>query len=182
MICAEAETMEVLKFCTFKIHQGFVGFVWRENDLIGFELPDAESSEVEARLVQKFPLARRSALPDRLMRIARSVEAHLNGDWQDWSSISLAYDNISQFRKKVYQVVRQINVGRTLTYGEVARNLGAPGAARAVGMAMRTNPLPLFIPCHRVVAAGRMPGGFTAPGGQFTKIEMLKNEGVKLNC
>ena len=81
------------------------------------------------------------------------------------------------FLRKVYAVVRAIPRGRVLTYAEVARAAGSPGAARAVGQAMRRNPTLLFMPCHRVVAAGGL-GGFSATGGTGTKERLLALEGA----
>jgi O-6-methylguanine DNA methyltransferase len=64
-----------------------------------------------------------------------------------------------------------------MTYGELARAIGRPKSARAVGQALARNPIPLIIPCHRVLAAGNRPGGFSAPGGLATKAKMLVLEG-----
>jgi len=79
------------------------------------------------------------------------------------------------FQKEVWRVMTLIPFGRTLSYGEVARRCGRPGAARAVGGACRSNPILLFQPCHRVVAAAS-PGGFG--GGLPLKLRLLKLEGV----
>src|SRR6185295_11733246 len=65
-----------------------------------------------------------------------------------------------------------------LSYGEIAARIGAPGAARAVGQALGKNPFPIVVPCHRVLAAGRKTGGFSAAGGVATKIRMLALEGA----
>ena len=69
------------------------------------------------------------------------------------------------FRRAVYEALRQIPYGDTVTYGELAIIAGHPGAARAVGAAMKNNPVPLIIPCHRVVGAGNAPGGWSGPQG-----------------
>jgi methylated-DNA-[protein]-cysteine S-methyltransferase len=72
--------------------------------------------------------------------------------------------------------------GQTTTYGALAKELGAgPQAARAVGEAMARNPIPLIVPCHRVLAAGGELGGFSAPGGTDTKLRMLELEGVRIS-
>jgi methylated-DNA-[protein]-cysteine S-methyltransferase len=67
-----------------------------------------------------------------------------------------------------------------VTYGDIAKQLGDPGAAQAVGQALGANPFPVIIPCHRVVAAGGKTGGFSAPGGAKTKLRMLAIERAKL--
>lgn len=79
----------------------------------------------------------------------------------------------SPFFRKVYQEVHRIPAGRTLTYGEVAARCGSPGASRAVGNAMARNPMPLVVPCHRVLASTGM-GGFG--GGLEMKAELLAGE------
>lgn len=76
--------------------------------------------------------------------------------------------------------MRRIPWGETTTYGAVALALGAGPEARDVGQAMARNPLPLLVPCHRVLAAGGRPGGFSAPGGTEAKLRMLALEGIDL--
>jgi methylated-DNA-[protein]-cysteine S-methyltransferase len=85
---------------------------------------------------------------------------------------------IDAFRRRVYAATREIPVGRTATYGEIARRIGDPGAARAVGAALGANPFPIVVPCHRVLAASGALHGFSAPGGIDTKRRMLEIERV----
>ncbi|MGI5911392.1 MAG: methylated-DNA--[protein]-cysteine S-methyltransferase [Syntrophomonadaceae bacterium] len=92
----------------------------------------------------------------------------------DWD-VELKLDGFSQFTRKVLEFVYTIPYGETRTYAQVARVIGNPKAARAVGQVMKHNPLPLIIPCHRVVASAG-PGGFNAPGGVETKLKMLQWE------
>lgn len=92
----------------------------------------------------------------------------------DWD-IELSLDTLPPFSRKVLEFVYTIPYGKTLTYAEIARAVGQPKAFRAVGQALKRNPLPLIIPCHRVVATNG-PGGFTSPGGIATKLEMLQWE------
>lgn len=80
----------------------------------------------------------------------------------------------------VYEQARSIPVGQAITYAELAAAMGSAGASRAVGTALGKNPIPLIIPCHRIVAANRKPGGFTSPGGLDTKRRLLAIEGVAL--
>jgi methylated-DNA-[protein]-cysteine S-methyltransferase len=85
---------------------------------------------------------------------------------------------VSAFDASVYTVCSAIPRGATLTYGDIARRLGLPGAAQAVGGALGRNPVPIIVPCHRVLGAGREVGGFSAPGGANTKQRILGIEGV----
>jgi methylated-DNA-[protein]-cysteine S-methyltransferase len=87
---------------------------------------------------------------------------------------------VPEFHRRVYELTRAIPPGQVLTYGEVAARLGEPGAARAVGQALGRNPFAPVIPCHRVLAAGGKPGGFSAEGGAVTKLRMLEIEGAPL--
>ncbi|MDV6262799.1 methylated-DNA--[protein]-cysteine S-methyltransferase [Rhodococcoides yunnanense] len=101
----------------------------------------------------------------------------LDGRAVDMRSIPLVLD-VSEFDASVYTVCSEIPRGATLTYGEIARRLGHPGAAQAVGGALGRNPVPIIVPCHRVLGAGTEVGGFSAPGGANTKQRILGIEGV----
>ncbi len=83
------------------------------------------------------------------------------------------------FREKVYAIAKRIPRGRVATYGGLARLAGRPGAARAVGFFMKTNPFSPQVPCHRVVASDGALTGYSARGGLKKKEAMLKREGVK---
>jgi methylated-DNA-[protein]-cysteine S-methyltransferase len=96
--------------------------------------------------------------------------------------LPLVLDGFTPFQKEVYRVVAQIPYGKALTYAEVAAACGAPRGARAIGGAMAKNPLPILIPCHRVVGASGVMTGFTAPGGIDSKRELLLMEGCVFNA
>jgi methylated-DNA-[protein]-cysteine S-methyltransferase len=83
---------------------------------------------------------------------------------------------VTPFSVRVYEAARRVPPGCTVSYGELARAAGSPGAARAVGRAMATNPFPIVIPCHRVLASGGKAGGFSAYGGVATKDRLLAIE------
>ena len=83
----------------------------------------------------------------------------------------------TEFQKKVWSQIRHIPPGKVLTYGEVAKLVGCPGAARAVGSAMKSNKLPILVPCHRVVSSSGL-GGYSAHGGLRTKKKLLDAEGL----
>ncbi len=82
------------------------------------------------------------------------------------------------FQQRVWAALREVPAGKTRTYGEIALSLGQPGASRAVGAACGANPIPLLVPCHRVVAAGGKLGGFS--GGLSWKKLLLARETVLL--
>ena len=116
--------------------------------------------------------------PPAVAEAIRRVTALLAGEKDDLRDVVLDPTGLPEFNLRVYEVTRAIPVGDVLTYGEVARRIGQPGSAQAVGRALGRNPFPPIVPCHRVMgAAGRMVG-FSAPGGTTTKLRMLAIEGA----
>jgi methylated-DNA-[protein]-cysteine S-methyltransferase len=110
-----------------------------------------------------------------------AVKRYFAGEETDFSGFALDLGEQEAFFKDIYAAARRVGWGRTTTYGTLAKELGAgPEAARDVGQAMAKNPVALFIPCHRVLAAGGRVGGFSAPGGSTAKIRMLELEGVQV--
>lgn len=107
-----------------------------------------------------------------LLSVRRAIEEYMAGG--KLGKVALLLPSSSPFQERVARVVSRIPYGKTMTYGEVARRAGSPGAARAVGQVMRHNPICLFIPCHRVVASGGRLGGFT--GGISLKRRLLALE------
>jgi methylated-DNA-[protein]-cysteine S-methyltransferase len=83
------------------------------------------------------------------------------------------------FQQRVWKALRRIRAGQTRSYGEIAKQIGKPNALRAVGGACGANPIPVFVPCHRVLAANRKIGGFSC--GLDWKLKLLEREGVKLD-
>ena len=90
----------------------------------------------------------------------------------------LDWSGKTEFQKSVWRALRKIRRGQTKSYGEIARAIGKPKAVRAVGGACGANPIPVLVPCHRVLAANGKIGGFS--GGLNRKRELLAREGVFL--
>jgi methylated-DNA-[protein]-cysteine S-methyltransferase len=114
--------------------------------------------------------------PEAVRAAVRAIVALLAGERRDLADIALDDDGIDDFQRRVYEATRAIKPGETATYGEIARAIGEPGAARAVGAALGRNPFPIVVPCHRVLAADGALHGFSAPGGIATKRRMLEIE------
>jgi methylated-DNA-[protein]-cysteine S-methyltransferase len=108
------------------------------------------------------------------------LKSYLAGEKVDFAGVALDLTGVSEFHRKVYEAACRIGWGRTMTYGDLARQAGAPGAARAVGQALGRNPVPIVVPCHRILASGGKVGGFSAFGGAATKERLLALEGVHL--
>jgi methylated-DNA-[protein]-cysteine S-methyltransferase len=110
---------------------------------------------------------------------AEQITGHLAGQPTDLSPIPVDLEGQPPFRRRVLETLRATQAGETFTYGQLARMAGSPGASRAVGQAMAKNPLPIVIPCHRVVAANG-PGGFSLFGSLASKERLLALENVLL--
>lgn len=108
--------------------------------------------------------------------LAEQLRAFASGEPQAFDSIALDLRSHTPFGRDVVAACRQIGWGEMRTYGELAAECGAPGAARAVGNVMASNRFPLVVPCHRVVAAGGRLGGYSAPQGLAMKRRLLEME------
>jgi O-6-methylguanine DNA methyltransferase len=107
------------------------------------------------------------------------LRAYCDGQSDDFLDVPLDLNDLTDFQRRVSLACRQIPWGQTCTYGELASRIGSPGAARAVGSVMARNRLPIVIPCHRVLGAGRRLGGYSAPGGLDTKRRLLSLESAQ---
>lgn len=92
--------------------------------------------------------------------------------------VALEWHGVPAFARNVYALARAIAPGQTRTYGDLALDLGGIKLSRAVGQALGSNPFAPIVPCHRVLAAGREPGGFSGGQGALTKLRMLELEGA----
>jgi len=132
-------------------------------------------AELERELAREFPDAVREPAGSRLRVAVRTVRAAIEGRAVD---PALPLDlQASAFQRKVWEALRAIPAGETRSYGEIARRIGRPGAARAVGRACATNPVALLIPCHRVVRADGAPGEYA--WGTTRKRALLEREASK---
>ncbi len=113
--------------------------------------------------------------------IHRAVEIRPIPSWGGCRIYPLDLDDCPEFNRSVYAIARKIPPGSTLTYGDIAKQLGGVELSRSVGTALGQNPCPIVVPCHRVLAAGGKPGGFSANGGVLTKLKMLAIEGAAVN-
>jgi methylated-DNA-[protein]-cysteine S-methyltransferase len=168
--------MAVQKFALFDTAIGRCGIVWGERGISGVQLPESTAAVTRARLRRRFPGAVEAPPSPLARRAITRVTALLDGAPVDLADLPLELEQLPPFQRRVYEVARSIPVGATLTYGEIAARIGEPGAARAVGRALGANPWPIIVPCHRVLAAGGKPGGFSAPGGVTTKLRLLATE------
>jgi methylated-DNA-[protein]-cysteine S-methyltransferase len=161
---------------------GRCGIAWSARGLVAVQLPEADEALTEQRLVQRSRSAGAAEPPDSMIRLVSDIRCYLAGERVDFSAVPVDFDGIDPYRRTLYEAMRAIGYGVTTTYGGLAKSLGATDweGARNVGAAMGKNPVPLVIPCHRVLAAGNRIGGFSAYGGAKTKEKLLALEGVRV--
>jgi methylated-DNA-[protein]-cysteine S-methyltransferase len=172
----------------FETPLGWCGIAWSDAPNPGtpwavtcFQLPEATAELTESRIAHYSGATKSTRFPLQVHNIIGRVCKHLNGDLQDFREVPVDLEGVSSFVQKVCEAAREIPAGKTVTYADIARTLGQPSASRAVGRALGMNPIPLIIPCHRVLAAGGKPGGFSAFGGRATKAKLLAIEGAVVN-
>jgi methylated-DNA-[protein]-cysteine S-methyltransferase len=156
---------------TFDTELGRCAVRWTEAGISGVRLPKAGGRPGPA-------IEEGAAVPRFVADAIESMTAVMAGQARDLREVPLDQRGVDDFRRAVYAVTRDIPVGTTRSYGEVARAIGRPDGARDVGTALARNPFPIIVPCHRVVAANGALTGFSAPGGLDTKRRMLALEGA----
>ena len=158
---------------------GRCAIAWGPGGIVGVKLPERSDGAMRARMQRHHPTTPQQAAPSNVTAAVAEIRRLLSGEDRDLSWIALDMNGVPDFDRRVYTEARSIRRGETLTYGEIAARLGDPGLARAVGQALGRNPFAIVVPCHRVLAAGGKPGGFTAPGGLATKRRLLEIEGAR---
>ena len=170
-------------YSIFETAGGYCGIAWNDIGITRLQLPGRNAEEVERRLLRRLPEAKAGTPTTEVTEVVAAVKRYFAGEKIDFSNVRLDLDEQAEFFKQIYTETRRVGWGNTTTYGALAQQLGAgPEAARDVGEAMARNPVPLIIPCHRVLAAGGKLGGFSAPGGAATKVRMLELEGVRVGA
>jgi methylated-DNA-[protein]-cysteine S-methyltransferase len=169
----------MMKFALFETAIGCCGIVWNERGVAGVLLPERNEAATRKRLLRRFPMAREAAPSAEVRRAIDDIVALLGGERRDLNHVAIDIGAAPEFHRRVYEVARGIPAGATLSYGEVAERLGDRNLAREVAEALSENPCPIIVPCHRILAAGGKPGGFSAPGGVATKLRLLTIEGAQ---
>jgi methylated-DNA-[protein]-cysteine S-methyltransferase len=167
----------------FETPIGECGVAWSDAGVTWLQLPERTREATRARLVEKANEEGREArtLPAWVKDAIARVREHLSGRPQELGRVPLDLGRVTPFTAKILRAAQRVPAGATASYGDLAKAVGSPGAARAVGRAMATNPFPLLVPCHRVVgASARSAGGFSAYGGLVTKERLLAVEGATL--
>jgi methylated-DNA-[protein]-cysteine S-methyltransferase len=165
-------------YALFDTALGRCAIAWGPRGIVGVELPGSDDRSTRRRIARSLPGATEAAPPEDMARAIDEIVALFEGEPRDLSEVVLDMDGVPEFNRRVYEVARTVPPGETITYGDIAARIGERGAAQAVGRALGSNPFPIVVPCHRVVAADGSLRGFSAPGGIETKRRMLAIEGA----
>ena len=165
-----------LHVCLFDTALGWIGIAWSETGITHLQLPERDKTATRGRLLQRVGAAVEIPPGGVAADAIPAIRALARGEKVDLGSIPLDLRGVDEFRARIYAAARRTGFGETTTYGALAATAGYPGKARETGAAMGSNPVPLIIPCHRVLAANGRLGGFSAPGGTGTKRQLLAIE------
>lgn len=152
---------------------GWVGSAASPQGLLGTTLPQPTREAALAHLLQRWPWAQ-EGMTLRLSALHERLQRYFRGEAVDLSAEVLDLSQATAFQVRVWEVVRAIPRGQVRSYSWVAKQVGSPLGARAVGRVMATNPMPIVVPCHRVVGQNGQLTGFG--GGLDMKRRLLELE------
>ena len=168
-------------FTVFETAAGYCGIAWSDAGVTRFHLPEKDAASAERSIRRRVPGVEPGEPSQAVEGTIALARRYFSGERIDFTAVALDLPTMDDLFRSIFAATRQLGWGETTSYGVMAKALGhGPEVARDVGQAMAKNPVPLIIPCHRVLAAGGRPGGFSAPGGVNTKLMMLEMEGVKV--
>jgi methylated-DNA-[protein]-cysteine S-methyltransferase len=164
-----------VRYKIFRTNWGYFGLAGTEAGLLRAHLPLGDPTMVKTFLLKDLPCPRDDET--LFTELRQQIIAYFQGLPVDFKAdLPLVLNGLSPFAKLVLTACRRVTFGQTISYGGLARKIGRPAAARAVGRVMANNPLPLIVPCHRVIRGDSKIGGFSAPGGVRVKKRMLELE------
>ena len=166
---------KTIKYTIFKTKWGYFGLAAAEHRLVRTVLPLPHREKVKARLLTNLTAPKYDKA--LLKPTQQQITAYFEGSYVNFDAdTAVMLDQFSFFSKRVLTAYRDIKFRQTISYCKLAKTLNQPTAARAVGSALAKNPLPLIIPCHRIIRADHQVGGFSAPGGKKLKAKLLQHE------
>ncbi len=161
-------------FTVFPTPWGVMGAAATNAGLCRVILPHYQTDDLIDLLQWENPAAKRN--DQHFEQFILAAKEYFNGKVSDFSQILCDLPDESSFFGKVYRAVREIPFGKTLSYREVGLSIGKEKGARPVATAMAKNPIPLIIPCHRVIYSDGRAGGFSAEGGVDLKLRLMAHE------
>ncbi len=169
--------MNATGFALFATPIGHCAIAWAESGIVGVQLPEKDAAATHKRMQRRFPAAAHASPPPAVQHAIDGVAALVDGEPDDLTEIVLDMTGVPSFDRRVYEAAREIPPGTTVTYGDIAKRIGEPRAAQAVGQALGRNPFAPVVPCHRILSADGTMHGFSAGGGVTTKLRLLTIEG-----
>jgi methylated-DNA-[protein]-cysteine S-methyltransferase len=157
---------------------GRCGIAWDASGILGVQLPEAREMETRRRMLRQYPDARELRPPLNAEIAIDGIAALLRGKPCDFSDVVLDMNGMPPFNRRIYEYARTIPRGKTITFAELAKRLGASGAAHAIGQAIGRNPFTVLVPCHRVLAADGETVSFCMNGGTISRRRLLSLEGA----
>lgn len=165
-------TFTAMRYRLLDTALGPMAIGWTDAGISRVLLPGDTQDEMRARLEKAGGTEDPTGQPEVTARIL----AYAEGANDNFADVELDLSRVPEVNRRIYDHIRGLAWGETTTYGAIARWLGDVALSRAVGAAMGANPIPLIVPCHRVLAADGRTGGFSSPGGVRAKMEMLALE------
>lgn len=165
-------------YSVFDTAIGRCGIIWSATGVVAVQLPEAREIDTRRRIFQAHPEAREQRPSENAELAIEGIVGLLQGGDPDFSEVSLDAGGVTGFNRRVYEFACSIPRGETRTYHEVARALGASGAAHSVAHAIAKNPYMLIVPCHRVLEAGNYADRLSPYGGVISKRRLLALEGA----
>lgn len=164
-----------MKYVTFRTKWGYFGLAGTDSGLCRAQLPLPECVKIESQILKNLPEAKLDK--SYFKNLQNLIIAYFEGAYVNFGpDIPVMLDDFHGFSYEVLSACRTIKYGQTTTYAGLAQKAGKPKARRAVGNALAKNPLPLIIPCHRIIRSDGTLGGFSAPGGINMKKRLLAHE------
>jgi methylated-DNA-[protein]-cysteine S-methyltransferase len=179
---------KAIKYTIFKTRWGYFGLVGTEFALLRTHLPAPEPEKIKRQLLKNLSFVNRDSRIEfekaLFKELQKQIIAYFEGFLVNFEpNLPLVLEGLSSFSSSALTACRVIRFGQTTSYSGLAKKIGRPGAARAVGSALAKNPLPLIIPCHRIIRGDGKIGGFSAAGGTDLKAKLLKHEqAVLIEC
>lgn len=164
-------------YTLFTTRWGFFGLAGRGRGVCRACLPLPSSDAVRRQLLADLTQAKEE--PALFRDLEPRIVSYFEGRKVHLLDVPVDLDGLAGFTQAVLEACRKIGFGQTVTYGDLARTIGNPHASRAVGGALSRNPIPLIIPCHRVIRGTGGLGGFSAPGGMEYKDRLLQHERLR---
>ena len=165
-------------YAIFDTLMGRCGIAWSDDGVLAVQLAESREIDTRRRLLRQCPDARESRPTTDVASAIAGIAATLRGGPADLSDVPLDLGGLPAFDSRVYEAIRAIPRGETVTHAELAKRVGSPGALYAVGHAIQRNPFALIVPCHRALPTAGDTGGICANGGVITRRRLLAIEGA----